>query len=211
MASVLAYLIHLRNDIILLSKVRYSNWQAIQDDYVHYVTSLGPWDLDSIIDHFTIEYGVEGSWAFSKDDIQDFLNSDEHILCEKSTRFLDLDGISPLVLQFNRYINARDLDGLASLMTDDHIFIDSANDVHEGKESMIAGWTEFFQSYPDYQNIFEAVYFRGESVIMRGYSTCSFEPLDGPAIWSAKVRDGLLSEWRVYLDTEANRSRLEIT
>ncbi len=211
MAKVLAYVVHLRNNITLLSKVRYSDWRAIQDDYVHYMTSLGPWELDTIIDHFTIEYGAEGSWAFSKDAIQEFLNSHEQILCEKPIDYLNLGGASPSVLQFNRYINARDLDGLASLMTDDHRFIDSENDVHDGKESMLGEWQEFFESYPDYQNIFESVYFRDSGVIMRGYSTCSYEPLDGPAIWSAKVQDGLLSEWRVYLDTEENRSKLGIT
>ena len=33
----------------------------------------------------------------------------------------------------------------------------------------------------------------------------SFDPLDGPALWSAKLRDGLIAEWRVYLDSPENR------
>ena len=35
-----------------------------------------------------------------------------------------------LTLKFNEHINNRDLDGLGTLMTDDHAFIDTANKAH---------------------------------------------------------------------------------
>ena len=34
--------------------------------------------------------------------------------------------------------------------------------------------------------------------------------LDGPAIWTARIEDGKVSEWRLYEDTPANRARLGI-
>lgn len=64
-------------------------------------------------------------------------------------------------LQFNDYINARDIDGLSGLMTDDHTFIDRHDEVDRGKESMTKGWTEFFKSFPDYRNIFHRVESQG--------------------------------------------------
>lgn len=118
-----------------------------------------------------------------------------------------LDAISA-VSQFNACINNQDLIGLADLMSEDHVFIDSSDEVHEGKQIMVTGWAQFFEQYPDYQNHFEHIEARGDVVIIAGRSTCSFEPLDGPALWTAKVRDGLLVEWRVYLDTEENRREL---
>jgi len=45
-------------------------------------------------------------------------------------------------------------------------------------------------------------------VAIAGYSTCSYGPLDRPALWSARVRDGLVSEWRVVGDTPENRGKI---
>ena len=49
-----------------------------------------------------------------------------------------------VVLKFNHYINEQNIDGLSKLMTNDHTFIDSSDEVHEGKEEMIEGWGNFF-------------------------------------------------------------------
>jgi ketosteroid isomerase-like protein len=115
-----------------------------------------------------------------------------------------------VVLQFNECINKRDIDGLASIMTEDHTFIDSSNEVHTGKEMMVPGWKDFFRSYPDYRNHFSVVESRQDLVLVIGHSTCSYEPLDGPALWTAKIENDLVQEWRVYLDTEENRALLDL-
>ena len=58
--------------------------------------------------------------------------------------------------------------------------------------------------------MFTRVQAEGDSVSIAGYSVCSYEPLDGPALWSARVRDGLVSEWRVHKDTPENRESLKL-
>lgn len=113
-----------------------------------------------------------------------------------------------VVLQFNACINEGDLQGLSDLMTEDHVFIDSSNDVHRGKDLMVKGWENFFSQYPDYLNHFSILESRGNLVLVIGLSTCSYEPLDGPALWSAKVEDDHIAEWRVYVDNEKNRELL---
>ena len=75
---------------------------------------------------------------------------------------------------------------------------------------MIEGWLDFFDRYPDYKNHFSRVESRGDFVVIEGYSTCSYDPLDGPALWTAKVENDLVAEWRVYLDTEENRKMLNL-
>jgi len=115
-----------------------------------------------------------------------------------------------IVLAFNQRINDRDLEGLAAMMADDHTFIDSSNEVYAGKETMVPNWREFFGSYPDYRNHFEYLETRGDEVFILGHSTCSYQPLDGPAIWTARVKGELVTEWRVYLDTEQNRNKLAL-
>jgi ketosteroid isomerase-like protein len=97
-----------------------------------------------------------------------------------------------VVLLFNQAINERDIDALSSLMSTDHTFLDSSNDVHRGKETMLKGWMEFFESYPDYRNHFSQVESRGSLVLITGHSTCSYKLLDGPALWTAKVENDLV-------------------
>lgn len=67
-------------------------------------------------------------------------------------------------------------------MTDDHTFIDNFGDVTKGKDVMKNGWSAFFEKYSDYRNIFTCVTTRDNIVVMVGYSTCSYKPLDGPSI-----------------------------
>ncbi|MDF1538575.1 MAG: nuclear transport factor 2 family protein [Candidatus Thorarchaeota archaeon] len=204
-----AHIIFLRNGLMVLSKVRYRDWLKIQDEYDNYATSLGPWGIDAIISFFEDEYKEEKNWAFSRNEIQSFMESDENIIA--SDNGLDLlTNPSAVALRFNLMINTRNLDGLSELMTDDHTFIDSSNDVHAGKSEMVPGWKEFFEKYPDYRNIFTWVAVRNDTVLIIGYSTCSEPILDGPALWTAEARNGRLSEWRVYLDTPENRAALEL-
>lgn len=122
----------------------------------------------------------------------------------------ELEMIS-LALRFNECINTRDLTGLGELMSADHVFIDIPGNVHEGRERMITGWFDFFRTYPDYRNNFTRVEVHEQHVVvMIGFSECSYKPLDGPAIWTAKIGNGLITEWRVYDDTDETRSLLKI-
>jgi ketosteroid isomerase-like protein len=113
-----------------------------------------------------------------------------------------------IVMSFNDCITRRDIEGLADLMTEDHVFIDAANGSVSGKQSCIAAWASFFAAFPDYRNIFERVSLTDGKAVMVGYSVCSDNRLSGPALWTAKVVAGLISEWRVYEDNTTNRKLL---
>lgn len=115
-----------------------------------------------------------------------------------------------IVSAFNEAINRRDLGALSNLMTEDHVFIDAGDEVRRGKDTMVEGWRKFFDQYPDYRNHFQVVENVGREVLVVGYSTCAFKALDGPALWTAKVIDGRVAEWRVYLDTNQNRKKLNL-
>jgi ketosteroid isomerase-like protein len=115
-----------------------------------------------------------------------------------------------LTVSFNDHINNRDLDALATLMTDDHTFIDTAGQAIRGKSKCVDTWRGFFASFPDYRNIFDRLEVTDDRVIVVGRSMCSDVRLDGPALWTAKARDSKLAEWRVYEDTPANRHMLGI-
>lgn len=101
-------------------------------------------------------------------------------------------------LRFNEKINQQDPDGLAELMTEDHTFIDNNGRVTGGKDSMREGWRNFFERYPDYRTTITSVTIQNGIVAIVGHSACSDKQLEGPNIWTAKTRGGLISEWRVY-------------
>jgi len=101
-------------------------------------------------------------------------------------------------LRFIERINQRNLEGLAELMTEDHTFMDNSGNVTKGKLAMKEGWRDFFERYPDYRNIVTCVTTIDNVVVMVGHSACSYKQLEGPNIWTAKIRGKLVSEWRVY-------------
>ena len=121
---------------------------------------------------------------------------------------MQIDQSTKTVSDFNGFINARDIEGLAAMMTDDHVFIDAANRQVIGKVDCIRAWKGFFAAFPDYQNHFEHVAAHGELIVITGHTSCSDARLAGAALWSAKVRDGHVSEWRVFDDTVSNRKLL---
>jgi ketosteroid isomerase-like protein len=103
-----------------------------------------------------------------------------------------------VVLSFNEAIKRRDLAALTELMTESHRFIDSAGATVEGRDACVEAWRGFFDSFPDYRNIFDDIEDVGDGVVLvRGRSECSFLPLDGPAEWRAVVLDARVDVWQV--------------
>jgi ketosteroid isomerase-like protein len=96
-------------------------------------------------------------------------------------------------------------------MTEDHTFIDSGGSMWSGRRECLAAWSGFFVAYPDYRNVFTAVEIRGDMAVITGRSVCDEPALNGPAIWTAKVVEGQIAEWRVYDDTTENRVELELS
>jgi ketosteroid isomerase-like protein len=120
-------------------------------------------------------------------------------------------GVHRTVLSFNDAITRQDLTSLGQLMTDDHVFIDSDNNVFSGRKPVLDAWSGFFDAFPDYRNVWTSLISADDLLIAIGRSVCASEPgLDGPAIWTAKTRRGRVAEWRVYEDTPENRARLGV-
>jgi ketosteroid isomerase-like protein len=123
---------------------------------------------------------------------------------------MDQASADNVVRSFNDCITRRDINGLAQLMTDDHVFIDAVGNTIAGKTRCVEAWKGFFGAFPDYRNQFERVLARGNEAVMIGHSVCSDARLAGPALWSAKLDGERVAEWRVYDDTGANRTRLRV-
>ena len=117
---------------------------------------------------------------------------------------LPTDPIS-IVQAFNNCINNQDIGGLAALMSKDHTFIDRDGSSHGPKSHMVEGWKQFFEIFPLYKNTFTEIKVAENRVFVLGYAYWSEkEPYD-PVIWTARIEDNLIAEWRVYEDSDENR------
>jgi ketosteroid isomerase-like protein len=108
-------------------------------------------------------------------------------------------------LQFNEYINKQDIESLANLMTEKHTFIDRDGFVVKPKEKMIKAWVKFFQLFPEYKNTFTRVESKDNLVILIGYAYWDEKNNHDSAIWTAKIENDLVAEWRIYPDTEKSK------
>jgi ketosteroid isomerase-like protein len=114
------------------------------------------------------------------------------------------------VLQFNEYINRQDINGLSNLMTDDHLFVDREGNSDKGKESMTKGWIKFFEMFPEYRNTFIRLQSQDELVVIYGYAVWNKGSEQDYVIWTAKIENDLVAEWRIYEDTEENKKRYNL-
>jgi predicted SnoaL-like aldol condensation-catalyzing enzyme len=95
-------------------------------------------------------------------------------------------------------------------MTEDHTFIDRENTTVKSKQDMIASWSKFFKAFPIYKNTFDRIESYDDIVIMIGHAYWSKDNKYDRAIWSARIRNDLVAEWRVYYDNDENRRSLKV-
>ncbi|MGY5875774.1 MAG: hypothetical protein RTU30_08510 [Candidatus Thorarchaeota archaeon] len=75
------HIIYLHNGPLILSKKEYNSWHEIQEEYDDYMTSLGPWPTEDVIDFLEQEYGEDDSrWAFTRTQIHSFALSDDLVI-----------------------------------------------------------------------------------------------------------------------------------
>lgn len=107
-------------------------------------------------------------------------------------------------------INKHNVEMICSLVTDDHIFIDSHGNEAIGKNQMKKGWIGYFQLFPDYKIEITEVLIDRDIVAGFGYASGTYKGLDStsenhwrlPASWKAAIRDEKIFLWQVYADAK---------
>jgi uncharacterized protein (TIGR02246 family) len=114
-----------------------------------------------------------------------------------------------VVEAFIAAINHHDLPAIASLMTEDHTFVDSAGGIHAGRENMAAGWKHYFQMFPDYEIHIEKLLADEALVAVFGSASGTYNGKRGlvtankiamSAAWKVLVENGQIKLWQVYAD-----------
>lgn len=82
--SPTAHLVYLRSGPMVLTRKPYADWRRIQDEHGDdFMTSLGPWTEEDILDFFSIDFGDEARWPFTRQQIADFFRSDRESIVSR--------------------------------------------------------------------------------------------------------------------------------
>ena len=73
-----------------------------------------------------------------------------------------------IILRFVEKINKHDPNGLVALMTEDHLFIDSAGNQVQGKKKMLSAWQGYFAMMPDYHVEVAKIFQNQDEVVLLG-------------------------------------------
>jgi ketosteroid isomerase-like protein len=115
------------------------------------------------------------------------------------------------VLRFLLAINEHDPEKLASLMTEDHLFVDSLGHPIRGRAKMLEAWRLYYEFCPDYRVSHRELFESADKVAVFGSAggTISDHGRLSPhdqwnvsAAWLALASNGLVREWRVYADNK---------
>jgi len=106
--------------------------------------------------------------------------------------------------RFVAAINGHDVDALTSLMTSDHLFVDSMGNRVQGADSMQTGWRGYLAMCPDYWIRVRNLLSERETVIATGEAGGTIDGItwQTPAAWLAVFSGGQVSEWRVFADNK---------
>jgi ketosteroid isomerase-like protein len=116
-----------------------------------------------------------------------------------------------IVFDFVNAINEHNVDNIFVLMSDDHKFIDAHGNEVSGKDKMRAGWSGYFQWFPDYKIEVTDIFSNGDTVAAFGFASGTFKGLITdknenywrlPAAWKILVSKNKIKLWQVYADTK---------
>jgi ketosteroid isomerase-like protein len=114
-----------------------------------------------------------------------------------------------IVLGFIDAINCANVDKMYDLMTIDHSFIDSQDNMMTGKDNMRQAWIGYFNLFPDYKIEINEILEKDSMICIFGHASGTYRNLTNennsnhwriPAAWTAIVKDNKIKQWQVYAD-----------
>jgi hypothetical protein len=125
--------------------------------------------------------------------------------------------ISQIANELVRSINAHNVEDIVALMSSDHVFIDSLGN-RSTRPAIDAGWRQYFAIVPDYwikvdqaithENVVVLIGAAGGTYVPKGGRMTAANKWTTPAVWRALIKDGKVSEWRIYSDNEPIREKM---
>ncbi|MEI6123045.1 MAG: nuclear transport factor 2 family protein [Bacteroidota bacterium] len=114
-----------------------------------------------------------------------------------------------LALAFVDAINSHNTDNICTLMTPNHLFIDSQGNEFEGKEFMKQAWKSYFEMFPDYRIEISRVVENDSNIVLLGSAQGTYKNMKSddnsmhwkvPAAFRAESSKNKIKLWQVYAD-----------
>ena len=108
-------------------------------------------------------------------------------------------------------INSANIEKLAGLMTEDHIFIDADGSENSGYKKMREGWLDYFTMVPDFKIKILDSFSRENTVVLIGTAEGTFiekgelrseNHWKVPAAWRVEVKKDKVSIWQLFTTQE---------
>ncbi len=122
-----------------------------------------------------------------------------------------MDRAGHVTREFVAAINEHDTKWLATLMTEDHEFVDALGERVRGRELMLQGWRKYFAWMPDYHIDIENVIVEGSLVGLFGKASGTLT-IDGqlrpenfwriPVALRAIVDGERIQKWQIFADNK---------
>ncbi len=114
-----------------------------------------------------------------------------------------------VVMDFIESINCANLDKMYDLMTPDHTFIDSCENIITGRDKMRNAWMGYFVLFPDYKIEIDEIIEKNSLICLFGHAGGTYMNKINdensnywkiPIALKAIVKDKRIASWQVYAD-----------
>ena len=114
-----------------------------------------------------------------------------------------------IILDYIDAINKADVDRILSLMSDDHILIDSQDHQMTGKDNLRQAWIGYFGMFPDYKIEVNEMIEKDSLICILGYASGTYKNLKNkgnsnfwkiPVALTAIIKDNHIRQWQIYAD-----------
>lgn len=110
-----------------------------------------------------------------------------------------------IILKFIDSINRHDCARIASLISEDHEFIDAKNQILSRKKLVVLSWKKFFEMFPDYRIVVTELRELVSTVEVFGMATGTFNGTGKRFIlfaeWKAVLKKNKIKIWQVNCDS----------
>ena len=110
-----------------------------------------------------------------------------------------------IIADFVEAINNADVEKILSIMTDDHVMIDSHDNKMTGKHNLRQAWIGYFELFPDYKIEVNEILEKDSLFCILGYAGGTYKNIKDkdnsnywrvPVAWTAVVEGKHLKQWQ---------------
>ena len=108
-------------------------------------------------------------------------------------------------------INSRELGRISKLIAPNHVFIDSDGTEVTDPQKVLAGWSAYFSTVPDYQINVDEVFVKNNSIVLLGRASGTFiqngelkkeNSWNVHAVWKTEIVNNQIALWQIYVNPE---------